>query len=115
MADIKRRYSQIEKEALALVCACEKLQDYVLGKYIGLETDHKPLVPLLSTNSLDSLPQQVLRLRLHLMRFSYSICHFAGKCIYTADTLSRAPVSHPEAANVLEDHLSECFVHNVLC
>lgn len=81
MADIKRRYSQIEKEALALVWACEKLQDYVLGKYIGLETDHKPLVPLLSTNSLDSLPQQVLRLRLHLMRFSYSICHFAGKCI----------------------------------
>ncbi len=44
------------------------------------------------------------------MRFSYSICHVAGKYLYTADTLSRAPVSHPEAGDVLEDHLTECFV-----
>ena len=48
------------------------------------------------------------------MHFSYSICHIAGKYLYTADTLLRAPVSHPEAADVLEDHLTECFVNNVL-
>lgn len=114
MTDTERRYSQIEKEALALVWACEKFQDYVLGKHIDLETDHKPLVPLMSTTSLDSLPPRVLRFRLCLMRFSYSICHVAGKYLYTADTLSRAPVSHPDAADILEDHLTECFVNNVL-
>ena len=40
------------------------------------------------------------------MWFSYSICHVAGKYLYTADTLSGAPLSHPEAADVLEDHLT---------
>ena len=38
------RYIQIEKEALALMYACENFSDYVLGKPL-LETDHKPLVP----------------------------------------------------------------------
>ena len=95
MTDTKRHYSQIEKEALALVWACEKFQDYVMGKHIDLETDHKSLVPLMSTTSLDSLLPQVLRFRLRSMRFSYSIWHVAGKYLYTADTLLCAPVACP--------------------
>ena len=81
MTDTERRYTQIEKEALTLIWVCEKFQDYVLGKHIDLETDHKPLVSLMSTNSLDSLPPRVLRFRLHLMWFTYFICHSAGKYI----------------------------------
>ena len=56
MTKTERRYSQIEKEALALVWACEKFADYVIGKAILLETDHKPLVPLLGKTNLDCLP-----------------------------------------------------------
>ena len=92
MTETERRYSQIEKEALALVWACEKFEDYVLGKEIQLETDHKPLVPLLGRTHLDCLPPRILRFRLRLMRFSYSICHVPGKELYTADALSRAPL-----------------------
>ena len=51
MTDVERRYSQIEKEALALVRACEKFSDYIIGKSIQLETDHKPLVLLLGCTS----------------------------------------------------------------
>ena len=47
MNDTERRYSQIEKEALALVWSCRKFSNYILGKNIRLETDHKPLIPLL--------------------------------------------------------------------
>ena len=79
MTDTEWHYSQIEKEALALIWACERFLDYVLGKHIDLETDNKPLVPLMSTTSLDSLPSLVLRFKLRLMQFSYSICHAAGK------------------------------------
>ncbi len=45
MNETEQRYSQIEKEALALVWSSEKFSDYVLGKHVRLETDHKPLVP----------------------------------------------------------------------
>lgn len=80
-------YAQIEKEALALTWACEKFSEYILGKPFQLETDHKPLVPILGKKSLDSLPPRVLRFRLRLMRFQYDIFHSPGKSLYLADTL----------------------------
>ena len=68
----------------------------LLGKHFKLETDHKPLVPLLSSKALDEISIRIQRFRLHLMRFSYSIYHISGKLICTADTLSRAPVAEPD-------------------
>ena len=49
LSETEMRYSHIKKEALALVYACEKFSNYVLGKPILLETDHKPLVPFWET------------------------------------------------------------------
>ena len=92
MTETEKHYSQIEKEALALVWACEKFSDYILGKAIMMETDHKPLVPLLSKTTLSNLPPRILRFRLRLARFQYEVKHVPGKLLYTADTLSRAPV-----------------------
>ena len=82
--EAETRYAQIEKEALALTWALEKFSEYVLGKCVILETDHKPLVPILGRKSLDMLPPRVLRFRLRLMRFQYSIQHVPGKTLYTA-------------------------------
>ena len=52
----KQQYAQIEKEALALTWCCEHFSDYLLEKTFHINTDQKPLVPLLSTKSLDELP-----------------------------------------------------------
>ena len=35
---------------------------------------------------------RILRFRLRLTRFNYAIQHVPGKLLYTADTLSRAPL-----------------------
>ncbi len=56
MSETERRYAQIEKEALATTWACEKLADYLLGRKFTIESDHKPLIPLLNSKQLDSLP-----------------------------------------------------------
>ena len=66
LSETERRYAQIEKEALAITWACEKVAMYILGKRFTIKTDHKPLVPLMSTKHLDSFPPRVLRFRLHL-------------------------------------------------
>ncbi len=92
MSDTEKRYAQIEKEALAVTWACEKFADFLLGSKFAIETDHKPLVPILSTKHLDDLPRRVLRFRLRLARFDYIICHVPGKLLYTADALSWAPL-----------------------
>ena len=43
MSETKRRYAQIEKEALATTWACEKFANFLIGKHFLVETDHKPL------------------------------------------------------------------------
>ncbi|KAL3978677.1 hypothetical protein ACER0C_019739 [Sarotherodon galilaeus] len=88
----EQRYAQIEKEALASTWACEKFAEFLIGKTFHIETDHKPLVSLLGSKGLDELPPRIQRLRMRLMRFSYTISHVPGKDIATADVLSRAPV-----------------------
>lgn len=109
MSKTEQRYAQIEKEALAVTWACEKFVDYVLGCSITIETDHKPLVPLLNTKCLNMLPPCVLHFRLRLSRFEYTVFHVPGKLLYTADTLSRAPTVAKEVPTQLQESV-EAYV-----
>ena len=93
----KSRYAQIEKEALAITWACEKFNDYVLGMKFHIQTNHKPLLPLLGNRNLDDLPARIQRFRMRMMKYHYTIEHVPGKELVVADTLSRAPVSKPTA------------------
>ena len=77
-----------------------------------IETDHKPLVPLLGSKDLDKLPPRVLRFRLRLARFQYTIEHVPGKYLYTADALSRAPEATTENDTRLqEETIVACITH----
>jgi len=51
LSDTERRYSQTEKEALALVWACERFHVYIYGSEFELLTDHKPLECIYSPKS----------------------------------------------------------------
>ena len=107
MSETESHYAQIEKEALACTWACEKFSTYVLGRSFTIETDHKPLVPLLGTKQLHSLPPRILRFRLRLDRFEYQIVHVPGKHLYTADTLSRAPTSSPTPDDAIMEEVAD--------
>ena len=95
LSPAEQRYAQIEKEALGITWASERFADYLIGLEFHIETDHKPLVPLLSSKNLEDLPARVQWFRMRMMRFIYSISHVPGKSLYTADTLSRAPLVRP--------------------
>ena len=97
---------------MAVTWACEKFTDYLLGHKFLIESDHKPLIPLLNTKQLDSLPPRILRFRLRMARYDYTVEHVPGKNLYTADTLSRAPVAGFEDESFQQE--VETFVDNVV-
>ena len=114
LSDTEQRYAQIEKEALAVTWACEKFAELLVGKQFMIETDHKPLIPLLGCKALDTLPLRVQRYRLRLMRFDYLINHVPGKNLEIADALSRAPSGRPEEIDRQIETESDAYVHSVV-
>ena len=104
MTPTELRYAQIEKEGLALIWACERFQDYLVGLRFHVETDHKPLLNKL----LDELPNSTVSKR--LMRFSFSISHVPSKDLSTADALSRAPVSNTTSSDELLSEEADAYL-----
>ena len=109
----ERRYAQIEKEARAATWACERLADYLIGKQFLIETDHKPLVPILGSKNLEEMSPRIQRLRMRLLRFTFTVSHVPGKSLITADTLSRAPVAQQDDQNCTEEEI-DLYVQYVL-
>ena len=69
LTNTEEKYAQIEKESLALTWTCERFCDYLIGKTFHILTDHKPLVSLMGSKSLDTLLLRIQR-RMKLMRFT---------------------------------------------
>ena len=117
MTETERRYVQIDKEALAITWALEHWAEILIGMRFKVETDHKPLIPLLSTKLIDELPVRIQRFRMRLMRFDFVIAHVPGKLMYTADSLSRSPqeckAQESKSWNDLHDEVED-YVNAVL-
>ena len=48
-------YSTIEKEVLAVVWACERFADYLIGTSFSIESDHSPLVNIFTSKNIEDL------------------------------------------------------------
>lgn len=88
LTDCEKRFSQTEKEALALVWAVERFKLYLLGIQFELETDHKPLEIIFGKNSKPCA--RIERWVLRLQAFNYKVVYRRGKA-NLADSLSRLP------------------------
>ena len=55
LTDTETRYTNIERELLAIVFACQRFNTYVLGRPFTVESDHKPL-EMIHQKSLASAP-----------------------------------------------------------
>ena len=86
LSDVERRYAQTEREALALVWACERFQLYLRGLEFDLLTDHKPLEVIYGPKSRPSA--RIERWVLRLQSFAFKVVYIPGRQ-NIADVLSR--------------------------
>ncbi|MCH2405926.1 MAG: DDE-type integrase/transposase/recombinase [Nitrosopumilus sp.] len=82
------RYSQTEREALAVLYGCTHFHYYVYDRVFDIETDHKSLVKILSNKSKP--PLRIERWLLKLQSYKYNL-HFKPGKYNPADFLSRNP------------------------
>ena len=115
LSPAEKRYSELEKEDLAIVFAVKKFHKYVYGRHFEIESDHCPLSFLFSENK--GVPQmasaRIQRWAITLSAYHYTIRYKAGKHLSNADAFSRLlrPVTiandHvPEELELLMNHLS---------
>lgn len=85
----QKNYSQIEKETLAIVFGCKKFHQYIYGRKVTVESDHKPLSSI-HKKSMHEMPARLQRFFLELQKYDIEIVYKPGKEMFLADTLSRA-------------------------
>ena len=83
------RYSNIERECLAVMFGVEKFEYYLLGRHTLVETDHSPLEQIFKKNIAEA-PARLQRLLLRCMKFDIEVRYRRGETIPVADALSRA-------------------------
>uniref|UniRef100_A0A3P9H5V6 Gypsy retrotransposon integrase-like protein 1 n=1 Tax=Oryzias latipes TaxID=8090 RepID=A0A3P9H5V6_ORYLA len=102
----ERKYSIVEKEALACVWAVEKWRTFLWGTRFTLRTDQRALTTLLATKGLGRAGMRIARWSARLLCFTYDVEYRAGAQNYAADCLSRLPLPSVENAEpVVEPEL----------
>ena len=94
------RYSNIERECLAVQWGLEKFEYYLLGRHVVIETDHAPLEQIFK-KSIAEAPARLQRLLLKCMKFDVEVRYKPGKSIPVADALSRVCVGKRRECDVM--------------
>ena len=106
-------YAVIEKEMLAVVFAMEKFHQYIYGKHVTVESDHKPLVSI-QNKAFHNCPARIQRFLLRLQKYDFEIKYVKGKDQVLADALSRAVAKESNVKTEIPVEEMEAIVTQIL-
>ncbi|XP_062699969.1 uncharacterized protein K02A2.6-like, partial [Aedes albopictus] len=101
----QQKYSQIDKEAYAIVFGIRKFYQYLFGRKFTLVTDNKPVSQIFSESK--GLPTMTAMRMQHyaafLQNFDYRIRYRRSSDHCNADAMSRLPVATTDPENEIEE------------
>ena len=108
LSDVETRYSQTEREMLAIVWALEHFHLYLYGSEFTIVTDHKPLLGISKSHKPTSARMD--RWKLRLMPYNCHLVYRPGKDAENpADFMSR----HPNLQATVERNVADEYVNYV--
>ena len=111
LTSAERNYSNIEREALAVVWATLRARNFLLGSHFTLNCDHQPLEFIFNPNR--ELPKvtsaRILRWAIQLMAFDYEIRYIKGENMPHVDAMSR--MQFADETDECGNTKDESFIH----
>lgn len=98
----EKMYPVIEKELLAIVWAVKKFRPYLFNKTFKIYTDHRPLIYLFGMVNPSS---RLIKFRLLLEEYDFSVHFIKGKDNVAADALSRITITSDELKKTIADKI----------
>ena len=109
----EQNYSNIEREALAIVWATMRLKQFLMGRNFTIQTDHQPLIKLFGKHPIPTgTSARICKWALDLMSYDYDIeyiparkTNFACGCAVQTSVISIQMICLP--------HRKKCQLRNV--
>ena len=106
LTPVEQRYSQTEREALAVAFGCTHFHFFVYDRKFDSTIDHKSLLYIMSPTSV-SPPPRIQRWLLRIQGYKYTLKYIPGTK-NAADILSRSPLITPVTES---DDTIESFIN----
>ena len=112
LTDTETRYSNIEREMLAIVFGIQRFHTFLYGRYFTVASDHKPLSTI-TAKPINSAPARLQRMLLQTTGYNFKVIYKPGSEMKLADALSR--LSNPENPTelTLENCINSMSIENI--
>ena len=110
LSEAESRYSNIEREMLAVLFGLEKFHYYAYGRLVVVKSDHRPLEAIFKKH-LSSAPPRLARMLLCIQKYDVQIKYLPGKDVPVADALSRISSCPGEAVQGLDISVHKVHFH----
>jgi hypothetical protein len=108
LSQIESKYAQVEREALGVVWACERLKLYLIGKEFNLIVDNKA-IEMIYGNPKTKSCARIERWGLRLLPFQFNIKYEPGET-NIADYFSRNAIQEIKNSNEDVEHYINALV-----
>ena len=112
LTETEQRYSNIERELLAIVFALERLNHYTFGRTVTVQSDHQPLQSIWKKSVVSTSPR-LQRLLLRLAHYDLNIEFLRGKENVIAEALSRVCLLQSTYPKTIDSNIDVIPVHHI--